>query len=418
MKIILVANTSWYIYNFRSNLIHLLKSHGHEISVIAPHDGYVDKLIEMGVEHCELSLSQRGLNAFKEAYSCIKLFCLLRAMKPDVVLTFTVKCNLYTALCGRLLKFDQIANVSGLGEAFDRKGSVNRIVSGLYRLALAKSKRVFFQNYDDLQEVTARGLLSADVCERIPGSGVDLEAYCPSTSFRTNRPRRFLMFGRLVPQKGYGLFLDVARAFHNAREGCVEFCVMGMVDSSRKESTLLFERILSLCEQGIVQYLEPRDNVIPVLHDVDAVILPSEYNEGVPRCLIEAMACGKPIITTDWKGCRDTVEHGVNGYAIQPGNREELRNYIRKLATISEKQLQEMGAASRRKAELQFAEEGVLRSYLSTINSCIYPEDLHKQMTTVPLGQEEKIKRPIITETAHSRTRNAVDSSPVNVERD
>lgn len=418
MRIVLVANTSWYIYNFRKNLIRALQKDGHEVFAIAPRDSHVGKLTALGVKHYDLKLSRRGKNPFREIASCIRLLRLLRATKPDVVLTYTVKCNLYTGLCRRFIRFEQIANISGLGEAFDGKGFVNRIVSGLYRLALAKSKRVFFQNYDDLQELSTRGLLPADVSEHIPGSGVDVETYYPATLFRNNRPRRFLMFGRLVPQKGYDLFLDVARTFHNARKGCAEFCIMGMVDESRKESRQLFRRILFLSEQGIVQCLEPRDKVIPILHDVDVVVLPSEYNEGVPRCLLEAMACGKPIITTDWKGCRDTVDHGVNGYLIQPGNREELEGCIRMLATISEKQLQEMGAASRRKAELQFAEKGVLRSYLSAINSCTYPEGLHKQITEVPLGRGEKIKRPIITEPSHLRTHNVADSSPVNVGRD
>ena len=150
MKILFVSNTSWYLYNFRKNLIRTLQEKGHKISAIAPSDSYVDKLVRMGVKHYPLSLSQRGINPFREITTCIHLFHMLKSIRPDIALTFTIKCNLYTGLCCRFLKFDQIANISGLGEAFDKKGLISNIVSFFYKLALSKSKCVFFQNNEDL----------------------------------------------------------------------------------------------------------------------------------------------------------------------------------------------------------------------------------------------------------------------------
>ncbi|MBA7651214.1 N,N'-diacetylbacillosaminyl-diphospho-undecaprenol alpha-1,3-N-acetylgalactosaminyltransferase [subsurface metagenome] len=368
MKIAIVANTSWYVFNFRRNLIRSLQKDGHEIHVIAPHDDYVDKLVQMEVKKYHvLGLSQRGTNPFREIASCIRLFRLFRAIQPEVVLTFTVKCNLYTGICRRFLRFEQIANISGLGEAFDRRWLLNYIISLLYKFAMAKSKRVLFQNNEDMQTMIKGGLLLEHLCRRIPGSGVDLNTYCPTSSLRKKTPRRFFMFGRLVPKKGYDLFMKVAKEVHIKYGHRAEFWIMGMVDNSRKESKQLLGRILSLQEQGIIKYLPPSDDVVRVLRQVDVVVLPSKYNEGVPRSLLEAMACGKPIITTDWKGCRDTVDHGVNGYLINVDDCNALEHYVLKLTLASEEQLERMGRMSRRKAEAEFDENQILDAYRAEI---------------------------------------------------
>jgi len=139
---------------------------------------------------------------------------------------------------------------------------------------------------------------------------------------------------------------------------------MGIQDESRKESCQLYDRVMKLHKNGSIKYITPRDNVVPVLNDVDVVVLPSMYNEGVPRSLLEAMACGKPIITTDRRGCRDTVDHGINGFLVKPGNKDDLAYYMKKLTYTSYKALKKMGEASRRKAEAEFDENDVIDTYL------------------------------------------------------
>lgn len=367
MKIVMVANTSWHVFNFRKNLIRALLKADHQVFVIAPPDDYVNKLVRLGVKYYPLALTQRGKNPFREIVSCIKLFRLLQTIQPDAALTFTVKCNLYTGICRRFLRFEQIANISGLGEVFEKKGLINFLVSWLYKLSLVGSSRVFFQNNEDRLTIIRHGLLPECLCKRIPGSGVDLETYRPAISSPKNKPRIFLMFGRLVPRKGYDLFMKAAKEIYLKDKHRAEFWIMGMVDNSRKESKQLFGRILSLQEQGIIKYLPPSDNVVRVLHQVDVVALPSKYNEGVPRSLLEAMACGKPIITTDWKGCRDTVDHGVNGYLINVDDCNALEHYVLKLTLASEEQLERMGRMSRRKAEKEFDENQILDAYRAEI---------------------------------------------------
>ena len=368
MKIVISANTSWYVLNFRKNLILTLLKAGHQVFVIAPPDDYVDKLVQLGIKYHPLELAQRSKNPFREIASCVRLFRLLQTIQPDVVLTFTVKCNLYTGICRRFIKFGHIANISGLGEIFEKDGIINFLVSCLYKFSLAGSNRVFFQNDEDMKTIIERHLLPKNLCKRIPGSGVDLETYHPASSPSKNDRRIFLMYGRLVPSKGYDLFMKAAEDICLSKNYNAEFWIMGIIDKSRGESKKLLERILALQEKGVIRYLPPSDEVATVLQQVDAVILPSKYNEGVPRSLLEAMACGKPIITTAWKGCRDTVEHGLNGYLVDIDDSASLTRYIVELINAPQQKLREMGKAGRQKAEAQFDEKHVLRAYMEEIH--------------------------------------------------
>lgn len=369
MRIVITANTSWYILNFRSSLIRSLVEAGHRLHVVAPRDEYTAELQQLGVTFHQLTLSQRGKNPFREVLTVFRLLNILRNIRSDVVLSYTIKCNLYVGFCSRLSGFKQIANISGLGEAFDSKGVLYRIVTALYKLCLRRAPVVFCQNSSDQQILVESGLLSNSQCHLIPGSGVDLDRFRSSASFIENTPRRFLMFGRLVPKKGYEHFMRVAKELHNDSEVKASFWIMGIEDKSRKDAQRLLERIMYLHRKGIITYIPARDNVASVLHEVDVVVLPSEYNEGIPRSLLEAMACGKPIIASDWRGCRDTVEHGINGYLVELGNRESLRDHIVKLASCPSASVRKMGEESRRLAEKRFSEDVVLEAYLKEVSN-------------------------------------------------
>ena len=344
----------------------LLKA-GHQVFVIAPHDDYVDKLVRLGVKYYPLALTQRGKNPFREMVLCIKLFRLLQTIQPDVALTFTVKCNLYTGISRRFLKFEHIANISGLGEVFEKKGLLNFVVCCLYKSALKKAKRVFFQNDEDMQTILQQGLLPEDICKQIPGSGVDIKTFYPTSSYVVNKPLRFFMFGRLVPKKGYDLFIKAAVNIALKQKHAAEFWIMGIVDKSRNQSKKLLGKILSLQKKGFVKYLPPSDEVVNILQQVDVVVLPSKYNDGVPRSLLEAMACEKPIITTAWKGCRNTVDNGRNGYLVDVDDLDSLVECIVKLINAPSEKLRKMGKASRQKAESEFDENIVLNAYMEEI---------------------------------------------------
>jgi glycosyltransferase involved in cell wall biosynthesis len=379
MKIALSANTSWYLYNFRQNLITTLQRQGHEVYAFAPYDQHSRKLQDLGVRWFHWNLHQTSQNPLTELCSFMHLFQILRTIRPDVVLTFTIKCNLYTGLLTRYFPIAQIANISGLGEVFDQQSIVNKLICLLYRLALNHSHKVFFQNREDLQTFLDRQILPETFCVRIPGSGVDLVRFTPGEPQRDPHRRIFLMFGRIVPRKGYDLFLQAARHFKGDPQNKAEFWILGIEDRSRQDSAALFQRILACHAQGIITYVPATDDVVPILQQVDVVVLPSEYHEGVPKSLLEALACGKPIITTNWKGCRDTVVQGVNGYIIERGDFRSFIKYLDYFLHADRKILQQMGAASRQKAEQEFDEHYILSRYLAIIHSI--------QLKNLDLGQ-------------------------------
>ena len=381
MRVVILYNTSWYVFLLRRNLISHLQDAGCEVIVVAPRDQYTERLLSLGVRHISIPLEPGGTNPIAELKTLRAIHRVLRVLRPDAVLSFTIKCNIYAGLSKRLLPFKQVANISGLGIAFDQNGGMRRIAQTLYKVALAPADHIFFQNRDDLNSCIRDGLVPHTTSRTIPGSGVDLEAFTPSLR-KHGRPRSFLMFGRLLPQKGYDQYLQVAERLRKDLGSTVEFKILGAPDTTREDSRRLFERIQNAHACDCVHYLQSTDDVRPILNDVDVVVLPSTYNEGIPRSLLEALASGKAIITTDWKGCRETVEHGCNGYLVRPHDVESLHAAVASLATCSDATLASFSKASRARAEKLFDERLVLQAYLEALSLSIPPR------TTNPLVSE------------------------------
>lgn len=367
MKIAFCANTSWYLYNYRKNLIAALRHAGHQVSAISPRDQYSPLLQALGVAWHPLRLSQTSTNPLVECATIFHLFRQLRDLRPDLLLTFTIKCNLYAGVLSTMLPFRQIANVSGLGEAFDRQNLLTKGICALYRLAFSRIPRVFFQNREDMAAFLHQRILRAEQCERLPGSGVDLSTFTPSSGAPESQRRIFLMAGRLLPQKGYDLFLQAAARLHLEYREHAVFWIVGIPDLHRSDSRELLQRIQEYHARKIVTYFSETADIRPVMQQADVVVLPSSYHEGVPRSLLEGMACGKPLITTNWKGCRDTVDDGVNGLLIEPNDADALTRAIAFFLRADREMLARMGMASRQKAAREFDERQIIARYLDAI---------------------------------------------------
>lgn len=367
-KVLVVANSTWYLFNFRKALISQLRASDIDVVALAPTDSYIPHLESLGIKHIALPMAPRSLNPLGELNTVWQMYNILKREKPDVLFSFTVKCNLYAGLCRFFARFHHVANISGLGESFEKKGLLSLIVSTLYRVALRKTARVFFQNEEDLKYCVRLGLVRESNSQRIPGSGVDLERFKPRRQAnRNDNTTIFLMFGRLIPKKGYDLYIDAARTLVAKYGDRVQFTVMGIPDKTRIESRLLHDRVIDAEREGVVRLLPPSDTVEHLLSTVDCVVLPSDYNEGVPRSLLEGLASGKVIVTTDWKGCRDTVIDGANGYLVPINDVQRLCQALEKVAMLSTAELASMGAQSRRLAEDRFDEKAILALYMNEV---------------------------------------------------
>jgi glycosyltransferase involved in cell wall biosynthesis len=257
-----------------------------------------------------------------------------------------------------------VNNISGLGAVFIKDGWLTRLVRGLYRLALSRSTRVFFQNEDDRQLFVEGGMVRFEQTDRLPGSGVDLAWFTPVPMPHNGERVRFLLIARMLWDKGVGEYAEAARIVRK-RYPQVEFCLLGFLDV-QNPAAISRKQMAFWVEEGVVIYLGVTDDVRPYIAASHCVVLPS-YREGIPRSLLEAAAMCRPIITTDVVGCRETVDEGVNGYVCQPRDATGLAEKIEQMICLSPDSRAEMGRRGREKVEREFDERFVINRYLEVI---------------------------------------------------
>lgn len=367
MKLAIVANSAWYLQNFRLNLALHLREQGHEPIFIAPADGYENRLTAQGFAFHPWALSSAGTRPLQELRAVLALRRLLQELAVAAVLSYTPKGNIYSGLgVGRRgLRF--LPNVSGLGRAFIEPGLLLRAVPLLYRLALRHAHRVVFQNEDDREHFLRLRLVARERTLRVPGSGVDLQRFQPAPP---NGPaRRFLMVARLLRDKGVHEFVAAARRIRAERPDC-EFVLLGS-SHSPNPSAVDAATLASWRAEGCVRHIEQVDDVVPELARADCVVLPS-YREGVPRSLLEAAAMGKPLIASDVPGCRDAVRHGLNGLLCPARDAAALEQALRQMLAEPPERLRQMGLAGRALMEQAFDERLVFAAYdrLLAPNAC------------------------------------------------
>lgn len=394
MRAVILYNTSWYVFLLRRNLIKALQAAGCDITVVAPEDAYTERVKALGVSFVPISLSPRSTSPFDESCALASMYRALKRARPHAVLSYTAKCNLYGGLLRSSLRFVQIANVSGLGEGFQRRGMLPAVMRTLYRRALYHCDHVFFQNEEDRAMCVSGKLTDPAHSTVIPGSGVDLSWFTPAPKLMPG-PLTFLMFGRLLPKKGFAPFMRAAQQLKARFGDKVAFWILGSPDYERPESLALLDHVMQNHAEGSIRYLQSSDDVRPILRDTDVVVLPSTYNEGVPRSLLEALACGKAIVTTDWKGCRETVQHGRNGFLVPPNDDRTLERCMARLVEMPEHERQQMGFASRKLAEARFNEKVVIDAYKAALG-------LHR-ITPLPKPRRPGPPFPVPKGTLHVR---------------
>lgn len=359
-RVVLVANTAWYLLNFRTNTIQQLLREGFQVYCIVPDSSHVQELVSLGVTVKTFNLDNSSTNLIKEAISLIELAFLIKGIDAFLVYSFNPKTNIYSLLSCGLLGVACVPNVSGVGTASTLKGWKGFIYNKLLRISFRSATHIFFQNKDDMSSFSELGLLHGKSNECLPGSGVDLQRFQPSV-VKESGSRAFLMASRLIEQKGVLDFLKAARSILD--EGFeARFYLAGIVDRSNRGVSEESIRSLLIPEK-IVFLGEIRDMAL-VMNNIDCVILPSRYPEGVPRFLLEGLASGKVLITTDAAGCRDTVSDRENGFLIEPGSLQSLKDAIRKTLVLSEETFLKMKTCSRSLAEKKYDENIVLKRYV------------------------------------------------------
>ncbi len=365
MHILMTVNAAWNIWNFRRPLVEALTGDGHRITVLAPPDDAVPDLERLGCRVRLLEISVKGLNPLRDLKLQRRFGRIFREERPDAVLSYTIKNNIYGARAAKSADVPFLPNVTGLGTAFLSGKLLQTVAEQLYRRSFAALPVVFFQNKDDRDLFLYRRLVRAEQAWLLPGSGIDLQLFKPAPMPTLEEPPVFLMIARLLRDKGVLEFVEAARRV-KARNPQARFQLLGAVDSENR-SAIDRKIVDGWVANGVVEYLGTTADVRPAIVAASCVVLPS-YREGAPRTLIEAAAMARPLIATDVPGCRAVVDRDVSGFLCQVRSAENLAAAMERFLNLSAEAQHVMGAAGRTKMEREFDQALVVDAYRAALD--------------------------------------------------
>jgi len=367
-KIVISSNTAWSIYNFRLNLIRILKEEGYEIIIVAPYDECAKKL-KGEFEYYDIFINNKGTNPFEDIKTFMQYCKLYKKLKPDIVLNFTIKPNIYGTLACGLLNIKTINNITGLGTLFINQNLVTKIVKYLYKISQKKAAKIFFQNKDDFYLFINEKLVDKNKCDILPGSGVDVKKFKPIEVKKKDNIFRFLLIARMLWDKGVGEYVEAAKIIKQKYQN-VEFQLLGPIGVDNPKA-ISKDQIDKWVKEGIVNYLGVTDDVREYIARADCIVLPSYYREGIPRTLLEAASMEKPIITTNSVGCKEVVDDGINGFLCRVKDVRDLADKMEKMMNLDEEERKKMGKRGRKKVLRKFDEKIIIERYLSVIRSML-----------------------------------------------
>lgn len=359
-KILLFANHDIIIYNFRLELVEKLLKEKHQVIIAAPYGNRTDEMIKLGCEFKEIRLSRRGTNPFKDFKLMLDYTKLIKDIKPDMVFTYTIKPNVYGGIACTLKKVPYVVNVTGLGTAIENGGLMQKLTCFLYRLGCKHAKKVFFQNSANQEFMLNRKIVTGEN-ELLPGSGVNLKKHCLEPYPDNDEKIILLTIGRIMKDKGIDEVLGAARIIKDKYPNVIFRLIGSYCDDYKEEITVAIA-------DGLIEYLGEQSDVHSFIKESHAT-LHASYHEGMANVLLESAACGRPVISTDVPGCKETYDDGVSGISFKPRNIEDTVRAIEKFLNLTHEQKSKMGKAGRIKMEKEFNREIVVNKYMETINN-------------------------------------------------
>ncbi|CAA6805696.1 MAG: Lipid carrier : UDP-N-acetylgalactosaminyltransferase (EC / Alpha-1,3-N-acetylgalactosamine transferase PglA (EC; Putative glycosyltransferase [uncultured Aureispira sp.] len=365
LKIGIVLNTAWNIYNFRLGLVNAFLAAGHQVYAIAPVDDFVSEIEATGCTFIPVHhLSRKGMNPIQDLRFGYELYKIYQSKDLDVVLHYTIKPNIYGCLAAGRAKVKSISTVTGLGYSFLKEGLVNKIANRLYQMAFKSGTRIAFQNRDDKKLFEDLSLCPASKTTLIKGSGINTTHFKPMPKKKTYEKLIYLFVGRLLYDKGVTELFEAAQQF---KKQCpeTEIWVVGAIDDGNPSAVAKAE-VEAQEANGTIRYWGVSKDVRSIMQEADVVVLPS-YREGLPRVMLESLAMGKPIITTDTAGCRETIRDTKNGFIVPVKDAAALANAMFRMYQLSDEARQEMGRFGREMALQEFDEQAIIKRYFEEI---------------------------------------------------
>lgn len=355
-KILLITNHSYMFWRFRKELVEdLLRDH--EVIISTPFVGHEKDLEALGCRMIETVIDRRNVNLFAEMKLLYTYLSILRRERPDMVITYSIKPNIYAGIACQLLKIPYCLNVQGLGTAFQKKGFA-RVATVLYRLAAKKARTVFFENTESAEIFRSRKITPTEQQTVLPGAGINLENYT-YVPYPRNEATHFLFLGRFMREKGMDELIYAAKKLHSRYGSRMVLDLVGFFEDAYKE------QINQLVAEGCAVFHGFQTDPRPYYAEADCVVLPS-HHEGLSNVLLEAAAIGRPIITNDIAGCREVVIRNESGLLCIPKDRESLFEAMDTFMQLSREEREAMGKCGRAYMD-DFAKEKVVRQTVAAI---------------------------------------------------
>lgn len=368
-NILLSANSSWYLYNFRYSTIIQALERGYQVTCLSPEDSYSKKLIRLGCLHHPINFQSKTTNPLLELALIAKLFWAYFKIKPNIVFHFTVKNNIYGTLAAAAQGIPIVNNISGMGTAFLKKNFLSSLVLFLYKLSQRFAQKIFCQNAEDLNFLIKNNIACESKLILIPGSGVNTSKFHPNLrdshkKSNSSNEFTFLYAGRMLYDKGLGELIEAFKSLKVPEIKCnlilCGFLDVDNISAITKSDIKAWEKISG------VEWIGPSDNVELIMARADCVVLPS-YREGMPKSLLEAGAMGLPVIATNVPGCRSIVKNEFNGYLCEPYSSESLKDAMTKIINLDKDRLTKMGAFARNRVLKDFDEQIVLNFFFEVL---------------------------------------------------
>lgn len=361
MKIAILANDTTYTYNLRLAIIKELLNKKYEVYIVAQVLKYKDELESLGCHLIDVNIGRHGTNPFSDLKLMFKYKKVLKNIKPDYVLSYNIKPNVYGGMACRSLKTKFMPNITGLGTALEYPGIMQKVTIILNKLGLKKADVVFFQNSENMEFFKKHNILSKNTkMVLLPGSGVDLEVH-KLLDYPDDDIIRFLYIARIMKDKGIDIYLDTAKYIKDKYPN-TEFHICGYCDDDN------YKKILEDYEKdGIVIYHGEQKDIVPFFKMCNCLIHPSYYPEGMSNVLLEAAAHGRPIICTDRSGCRETVDDEKTGFVVPIKNTDKVIESVEKIINMNNNERKKMGINGRKKIEKEFDRKYVVEKYLERI---------------------------------------------------
>lgn len=360
MRILFLTNDGGGLYSFRRELLEAIIKSGHKVYVSFPHGNDVSRVCKLGCRYIDcIYLVRHGKNPLQDIALVFRYLKILGKVKPDLVLSYTIKPNIYGGIACRIKRIPYIANITGLGTSIQNGGILQKLTLSLYKCGMGKARKVFFQNTANKDFMVKHCIVNNNI-EIIPGSGVNLEQHCFEEYPENDNKIIFTTIGRIMRDKGTNEILSAARIIKK-KFPSVQFQFIGGFEEDYQE---VFRQAV---RDGVIQCVGEQLDIHPFIKESHAIVHAS-YHEGMSNVLLESAATGRPVIATNIPGCRETYEEGLSGIGFRPRDTRDLVRALEEFINLSYEKKVEMGRCGRRKMEKEFDRQIIIKRYLEEIS--------------------------------------------------